>query len=75
MSNNLSVPGVEHATEARARWVGHQLRAELSIDVEATMSVEAGHAVSELVRDALLEGVPRLADAVVHVDPHRHARH
>lgn len=70
-----AVPGVEHVTRARARWAGHQLRAELSIDVEGSLSVEAGHDIAEGVRGALLRAVPRLADALVHVEPHEHDPH
>jgi cation diffusion facilitator family transporter len=70
-----AVPGVEHVTQARARWAGHQLRAELSIDVEGSLSVEAGHDIAEGVREALLRAVPRLADAAVHVEPHEHHPH
>jgi cation diffusion facilitator family transporter len=70
-----AVPGVEHVTEARARWTGHRLRAELSIDVEPDLSVEQGHDIAELVRGALLRDVPRLAEASVHVDPHEHPSH
>jgi len=69
------VPGVEHVTDARARWVGHQLRAELSIDVAPDLTVERGHQISERVREALLRDVPRLGDAMVHVDPHEHDPH
>ena len=67
-----AVPGVEHVSEAKARWVGHQLRAELAIDVPPHISVEAGHDIAERVRAALLHDVPRLGDAMVHVDPHEH---
>lgn len=70
-----STTGVEHVTDARARWTGHRLRAELSIDVDPGISVEAGHDIAELVRSALLGGVPRLTDASVHVDPHEHGSH
>ncbi len=70
-----AVPGVEHVTDARARWTGHQLRAELSIDVDRAISVERGHHIAELVRSALLDEVPRLGDASVHVDPHEHETH
>lgn len=70
-----SVPGVEHVSEAKARWVGHQLRAELAIDVPPHISVEAGHDIAERVRAALLHDVPRLGDAMVHVDPHEHESH
>jgi len=69
------VPGVEHVTDARARWVGHQLRAEISIDVAPDLTVERGHEISERVRGALLRDVPRLGDAMVHVDPHEHDPH
>ena len=69
------VPGVEHVTDARARWVGHQLRAEISIDVAPDLTVERGHEISERVRGALLRDVPRLGDAMVHVDPHEHDTH
>ena len=70
-----AVPGVEHIGEARARWTGHQLRAELSIDVDPSLSVERGHDIAERVRGALLHDVPRLAEAAVHVDPHEHDSH
>jgi cation diffusion facilitator family transporter len=70
-----AVAGVEHVTEAKARWTGHRLRAELSIDVDRDLSVERGHDIAELVRAALLSEVPRLADAAVHVDPHEHEPH
>jgi cation diffusion facilitator family transporter len=70
-----SVPGVEHVTEARCRWVGHHLRAELTIDVEGALTVGEGHDIAERVRVGLLRAVPRLQDAMVHVDPHRHPPH
>jgi cation diffusion facilitator family transporter len=69
------IDGVEHVTDAKARWTGHRLRAELSIDVDRELSVERGHDIAELVRGALLSEVPRLADVAVHVDPHEHEPH
>jgi cation diffusion facilitator family transporter len=70
-----SVAGVEHVTNARARWTGHRLRADLGIDVHPGISVERGHDIAERVRAALLTQVPRLSDATVHVDPHEHGPH
>jgi len=70
-----AVDGVEHVGEAKARWTGHQLRAELNIDVDPTLSVLAGHEVAERSRAALLHDVPRLADCTIHVDPHEHPSH
>ena len=70
-----AVPGVEHVTETRARWIGHSLRAELAIDVAPRISVESGHDIAESVRAALLRQVPRLGEVSVHVDPHEHGSH
>jgi len=67
--------GVEHVSDTRARWTGHRLLAELNIDVDPDISVEAGHVIAERVRAALLQGVPRLSEASVHVDPHEHDTH
>jgi len=70
-----AVDGVEHVTEARARWSGHRLLAELNVAVQPTLTVEEGHAIADDVHHALLHEVPRLADVMVHVDPHDHDPH
>jgi cation diffusion facilitator family transporter len=70
-----AVAGVEHVTDAKARWSGHRLLTELSVAVEPTLTVDQGHAIALDVHDALLHEVPRLAEAMVHVDPHDHAPH
>lgn len=67
-----AVPGVEHVTSAKARWTGHVLNAELEIQVDPSLTVEAGHRIAEEVEHALLHRLPRLAGATVHVDPHDH---
>jgi divalent metal cation (Fe/Co/Zn/Cd) transporter len=66
------VPGVEHVTSAKARWTGHDLNAELEIQVDATIAVRDGHRIAEEVEHRLLHGLPRLRGATVHVDPHDH---
>ena len=70
-----AVDGVEHVTDARARWSGHRLLADLCVIVEPTISVSDGHRIADDVRGSLLHEVPRLADATVHVDPHDHPSH
>ena len=67
-----AVPGVEHVEDARARWSGHRLLADLTVVVEPTLTVHEGHTIAEDAREALLREVPRLADVMVHVDPHSH---
>src|SRR5262249_35052172 len=70
-----SVDGVEHVTEAKARWSGHRLLAELNVAVEPTLTVDQGHTIADGVHRALLQDVPRLAEVMVHVDPHGHPPH
>ncbi len=70
-----AVGGVEHVEDARARWSGHRLLADLTVVVDPTLTVQAGHAIAQDVHDALLGEVPRLAEATVHVDPHDHEPH
>jgi cation diffusion facilitator family transporter len=70
-----AVPGVEHVTDARARWSGHRLLADLSISVDPELTVHEGHEIAHAARDALLQEVPRLAEVTVHVDPHDHDPH
>ena len=66
------VAGVEHVTSAKARWTGHQLNAELEIQVDSALTVDEGHAIAEEVEHQLLHVLPRLKGATVHVDPHSH---
>jgi cation diffusion facilitator family transporter len=61
--------GVQAVTEVQARWVGHHLRAEMSIGVAPELSVAEGHAIAIEVRHQLLHHVRYLSEVSVHVDP------
>jgi cation diffusion facilitator family transporter len=63
------VSGVQALTEVRARWVGHDLQADVSIAVAPELSVAEGHAVATEVRHQLLHRVRYLREVSVHVDP------
>jgi cation diffusion facilitator family transporter len=63
------VPGVQAVTEVQSRWVGHHLRAEVSIAVSPELSVAEGHAIAIEARHHLLHHVRYLSDVSVHVDP------
>ena len=67
-----SVDGVQDVSEMRARWVGHRLHAEARITVDRDLDVATGHDIAERVTVALVERIPALAGAVVHIDPCRH---
>ncbi len=63
------VEGVLEVETVRVRWVGHRLHASVSLVVDCSQSVAAGHHVAEHVRHALFHEVGRLDTIVVHVDP------
>lgn len=63
------VPGVQDVTEVRARWVGHQLHAEVNIAVAPEFSVAEGHAVAKEIHHQLLHHLRHLSDTTIHVDP------
>lgn len=62
------VDGVLSVNTCQVRWMGHRLRADISIGVHATLSVGDGHTVGEDVRLALQQNVRFLDEAFVHVD-------
>jgi cation diffusion facilitator family transporter len=61
------VEGVNQADRVQVRWMGHELRAEVSLVVDPDLSVDEGHQIAERARHALLDDVPRLNAALVHV--------
>lgn len=67
------VPGVLHANQIRMRWIGHSLRAELAVSVDAELTVLEAHSLAHEVEHRLVHAVPRLTAAVVHVEPARGA--
>lgn len=69
------VDGILRVRDLRMRWIGHCLRAELAIGVDAALPVRAGHELAHRVEHALLAAVPRLTAAVVHIEPSTGAEH
>ena len=64
-----STPGVLGAGQVRLRWIGHQLRAECEVIVDARGSAVEAHQVAVSAEHNLLHDLPRLAAALVHADP------
>lgn len=55
--------------EVRARWLGHELLAEVNIAVEPKLTVEAAHQIATQVHQELVAHLKFLSRAIVHVDP------
>jgi cation diffusion facilitator family transporter len=70
-----SVPGVDGVDNIRIRWVGHELRAEIQISSDPTLSLVDAHAIAEEAHHRLLHDVSRLAQAVIHTSPTDHPGH
>ncbi|MEU9118427.1 cation diffusion facilitator family transporter [Streptomyces sp. NPDC048506] len=63
-----TVRGVRGVGQVRMRWIGHSLRAEADIVVDAELTVVQAHALAVAAEHALIHAVPRLAAATVHTD-------
>lgn len=64
-----ATPGVLDLGQVRMRWVGHRLRAECDVTVDAAATVVQAHAIAVAAEHALMHAVPRLVAATVHADP------
>jgi len=67
-----ATPGVVELGAVRVRWIGHSLRAECNVVVDAQLTVVQGHAIAEACEHRLLHDLPRLTAAMVHADPEGH---
>ena len=63
------VVGVLEVHEARARWLGHKVHADLHITVDPQLSVAESHGIVERVQQALAEHVTAFGGATIHVCP------
>lgn len=64
-----AMPGVRGVGQVRLRWIGHQLRAECEIVIDADSSAIQAHQVAVAAEHELLHALPRLSAALVHADP------
>jgi cation diffusion facilitator family transporter len=65
----VGTPGVLGVGSIQLRWIGHQLHAETSIEVDPSLGLGDAHAIAHLAQDQLRSDVPKLTDATVHVSP------
>ena len=64
-----AVDGVHEVSDVRARWLGHGIRAELSIGVSPDTTVVEAHDLADRVRHALSHEVEHITDARVEARP------
>lgn len=54
-----------HLEDAKARWIGHRLRAELIVSVDQTLSIGDATKLAEMLKTALHQHLPALEDAPI----------
>lgn len=59
------VSGIDQVVDAKARWLGHRLHAEVTISVNDTLSLAAARDVAETLRQELLAHMPALRTASI----------
>lgn len=62
-------PGVQSVGEVRARWVGHEIRADVRVSASGSATLTEAHRVATAVSARLRERVDHLAEALVQVEP------
>lgn len=63
------VSGIERVTEARARWLGHALIAEITISVSGNRSLSEAAKVAETLKRELRAHIPNLSEARIGFAP------
>lgn len=64
-----AVPGVLEVTDVRARWLGHGIRAEVTVGLGADTTVGEAHEIAESIRHAVTDEVEHVTDVVVQMEP------
>ena len=68
----LHVEGVQGVHQARARWLGHKVHADLHVTVDRRLSVAEAHTIVDEVQTALADHVPSFGGATIHICPCSH---
>jgi len=66
-----SVEGVREVTGVRARWLGHSIRAELTIALDPGLSVQDAHEIADSVRHELIAEMEHVSEVVVQTEAAR----
>lgn len=63
------IDGIRDVRELRIRWIGHTLRAEASVTVDADLTLAEAHDLAHHAEEHLLHDVRRLTGATIHASP------
>ena len=64
-----AVPGVREIDKCLVRKMGLEFYVDLHVGVDEDITVRAGHSIAHMVKDAIRQTDPRIADVLVHIEP------
>ncbi|MGC8529941.1 MAG: cation diffusion facilitator family transporter [Leptospirillia bacterium] len=64
-----TTPGVLAIEEVRARWVGREIHADMTLRIDQSQNTRAAHELSEEVHHRLLHKVEKLSQVLIHLHP------
>lgn len=64
-----SVPGAHHPHRTRVRKLNRMLVVDLDVEVDARLTVEAGHNIGRSVEKAIKASIANIYDVIVHIEP------
>lgn len=67
------VDGVRFVEKTMARKLGTTYLVDMHVEVDGTLSVREGHDLAHRVKEAVRARNPRVADVLIHVEPHEDA--
>jgi cation diffusion facilitator family transporter len=67
-----AVPGVRAVEKLWVRKTGIEYLVDIHIQVDAGLTVDAGHSIGHAVKDRLVEGFAAVRDVMVHLEPFPH---
>jgi len=64
-----TTPGIARVEKCFVRKMGHQLYAEMHIEVDPQMTVLRSHELAHEAKDKIRAAIPRVSDVLIHIEP------
>lgn len=64
-----ALPGVIGVRRVRMRWIGHQIHADVDLDIDQNTTLAHAHELAHTAEHHLVHAIPKLTAAVVHAYP------
>ncbi|MFQ5867499.1 MAG: cation-efflux pump [bacterium] len=65
----LSIDGVKEIDDIRTRRIGWRNSIDLSVEIDAHLSIEEGHRISNQIEELLLQKLKNIGNIMIHINP------